>query len=612
MFALWLLKKQNPLSIFKSPILLSILLYLLALTISAIFGLNPSTSFWSVVTRTTGIWYFIHLAILVYLMCLLLSDKVRTQRLILVVIFSTALYSVLAFTSPEGINILFTNYRADAFTFGNSSFAGMYIFGAFLLSLYYLFQSEKKKWWMYAIPLLLIINPNILSGAIWSGDFSHGIIGEARASSLVIILSIVCLFCVWLISRIKNIKARTITIYSVFGVSILGLIFCASSLLSTGGYLRNIYLKEATGARPLVWEMSKNIIAQKPFIGWGSDNFEKVFEVNYDNRILQDEYGNEAWFDRAHNVFIDQLVDNGFVGLILYILVYIVIALCLIRITQKSIHRSDRILAYILLIYFPLHLIELQTGFDTSISYLMVAIMIALAVTLYDRTQAQISKVENEWYFYGWLKYSFAIVIGIFSLWSFVWGWIPFVRAEIANGYIRTVGSASKRIPTYPILFGSPVDQHSFIWRTSTDFQRGIAENPAILDNPSKVSDLRKEMAVFEDAYREYIKKNPSNIRARLNLADILIYERLFEVDKLAEAQSVLDGVIEVVPQMPQPYWMKAVAYIYMKDFTHAREFAQKGLLLNPKIQQSKDVVKYVEESIKNFPNINLFFFRQI
>ncbi|MDQ5893110.1 MAG: hypothetical protein QG640_121, partial [Patescibacteria group bacterium] len=64
--------------------------------------------------------------------------------------------------------------------------------------------------------------------------------------------------------------------------------------------------------------------------------------------------------------------------------------------------------------------------------------------------------------------------------------------------------------------------------------------------------------------------------------------------------------------QAPQPYWMKAVAYIYMKKFDLAREYAQKGLELNPLVKQSQNVVSYVEKSIKSFPEIDLYFFKQI
>jgi tetratricopeptide (TPR) repeat protein len=182
----------------------------------------------------------------------------------------------------------------------------------------------------------------------------------------------------------------------------------------------------------------------------------------------------------------------------------------------------------------------------------------------------------------------------------------------MANGAIRTVGSADGRILLYPALFGSPIDQQAFLWRTATDFERGIAKDPKVLEDPQKVEGLKKEIVIFENGYREYIKNNPTNFRAHLNLADVLIYQMLFQVNKLEEAQTVLDEAIILVPQSPQSYWMKAVAYIYMKKFALAREYAKKGLELNPQIKPSQAVVKYVEDSIRTFTEIDLLFFRQI
>lgn len=612
LLSIQLFKKDSNLSVPKSPIFLSLVIYFAFLVISALFGLDFSTSFWSVATRTTGILYLINLGFIIYIASCIFSDRFRQNRMILVTILSTALFSFLSFLSPEGINLLFKGFKADAFTFGNSTFAGMYIFGAFLLSIYYLLQSEKKKWWMYILPLAIVINPNIINSSIWSGDISTGFAGEARASAYITALSLVFIFVIWCISKIKDIKKRSITTYSVFGLSILLMVVSVFSLLSHDGYLRKLYLSQATGARPLVWEMSEKVISQRPVLGWGTDNFERVFEVNYDNRLLQDDYGSEAWFDRAHNVLIDQLVDNGFVGLIFYILVYIAVILCLLYTTLKSGDKKDRIFASILIVYFSLHFVELQTAFDTTISYFMVALMIAFASVLYGRTRTQILKKEDEWEIGGVYKYFVASISLIFFVWSFVWGLIPFIRTQIANGTIRTVGTSEGRLLEYPILFKSPIDEHSFLWRTTTDFQKAISQNPKILEDAQKVASLKKEIIVFENAYKDYVQKNPKHFRARLNLADVLIYERLFGIDKLKEAQEVLDEAIKMAPQVPQSYWMKAVAYIYMKKFDLAREYAQKGLVLNPKISQSQDVVKYVEKSIKDFPNIDLYFFKQI
>jgi len=609
-FALWLFKKGTTVSLVRSPLFIALALYLGSLTVSGLAGLNFSTTFWSVATRMTGVWYFLSLGFFMLVLWALVVDEKKHHALTLGIIFSTALYSVFDLLGNDGFGWFFKNVISEAFTFGNTTFAAMYIFGAFLLSLYYLLQSESKKWWTYALPVVLIINPNIINPHVWSGDFSS-LIGAAQATSIVIPLSLLALGLIWIVSKIKDTRRRTMTSYTLFGIGLAAAALTSFSLLSPGGYLREEYLSRSTPARPLVWEMSENAIAERPALGWGADNFERVFEQNYDNRLLEEEYGNEAWFDRAHNVFIDQLVDNGSIGLGLYFFVYVVVILALIYTALNAAVKRDRIFATVLIVYFTLHIAELQTAFDTSISYPMLAFMFVSAGVLYHRTRAQ-AKSGLAFALPRAARYGVGAILFIFFSWSLIAGALPLTGAQIANGEIRTVGSAEKRIPLYPPLFGSPVDVQAFLWRTATDFQRGIAQNPKVLEDPEKVDGLKKEIVIFENGYREYLKHNPSNFRAHLNLADVLIYQRLFEVDKLTEAQAVLDMAIALVPQSPQPYWMKAVAYVYMRKFDLAREAAQKGLALNPKIKQSQEVMKYVEDSIKTFPEIDLFFFRQI
>ncbi len=610
LFAIWLFKKGNSISIPKSPILLVSVIYFLSILISGIFGFSFENTFWSAVARTTGIWYLINLGIFTFFLTAVASDHKNRHKLILTIVLSTALYSLLAFLSNEGLGVLFTNYAAESFTFGNSTFAAMYIFGAFILSLYYLFQAQVKKWWMYILPVLLVINSDIISSKVWFGNFTD-IAGEARATSYVIVLSIICLFFIWLISKIKDIKKRSKIVYSIFGLGVVALAWFAISLFSNDGIVRDFYLSRSTKARPLLWQVSESIIKDKPVLGWGADNFERLFEINYDNRFLEDAYGREPWFDRAHNIFIDQAVDNGILGLLIYVSAYLVIILCLIYSSLHSSEKRDRILSAFLIVYFSLHLLELQTAFETSISYQILIFMVASAAVLFHRNYAEIKLKNPEYPINKLIKYFIAIVFIVFSVWSLVWSWYPFVRAQVANGTIRTIGDGDKRLPHYEKLFGSPIDKHAFLWRTSTDIQRGIGNDPKVLENPAVVEKIKKEIALVEKEYVQYINAHPRHFRAHLNLADVLIYQRLLGVDKLNDAQMVLDRAIKLSPNSPQPYWMKAVAYVYMGQFDQAREFAKKALELNPKILESQQVVNYVEQSIKNFPDIDLYFFRQ-
>ncbi|MCE9628403.1 MAG: O-antigen ligase family protein [Candidatus Vogelbacteria bacterium] len=558
----------------------------------------------------TGLWYFISLGIVLVLMSLVIvNDRSKHDRLILIICLSTSFYSILSVLGPEGLGLLFKSNPNDGFTFGNSSFAAMYLFATFMLSVYFVAKEKVKKWWLYLLPVSLLVNPYIISSKIWRGDFSDGIIGEARATTYVVILSLVSLIFVWLLAKIKDHKLRSILSYTLAGGVFIGIVFLIFSLLSSGGLVRNFYLSQSSAARPLVWSVSEQAISQRPYLGFGQDNFERVFEVNYDNRLLQNEYGGEAWFDRAHNIFIDQLVDNGLVGLSLYLLVYIVSLLSLIYVALNASEQEDKLLAVILAVYFPLHLLELQTAFDTSISYPILGFMFVSAAVLFHRNWSYQNK-EIQFGLVG--QYLSAGVVTILTIFSLIYGLYPFLNSQVANGQLRMVGDTDKRIPLYPALFGSKIDKQAILWRTMTDFQRGVAENPKVLENPKKVESIRQELLIIKDEYREYLKNNPDNFRAHLGLADVLIYSMLFGDNNLVEAQQVLDKAIELVPQSPQPYWMKAVAYVYMRKFDLAREFSSRGLALNPKIKQSQEVVAYVEKSIKTFPDLDLFFFRQI
>lgn len=593
-----------------SPAWAALTLYLGALVLSGLAGLSFSTTFWSLATRTSGVWYFVSLGLVMLLLQGVVRERAVRDRLILVTVLSAAFYSVLYFLGPDGLDLMFRDVTTDALTFGNSSFAAMYLFGALMLSIYYVVRAEVRTWWMYLVPVVLMLQPAFTSVGVWRGDFSHGLIGEAQASSYTAWLSLVVLAAVYGIARIKQPLQRARVAYGALGLGVVVALFSWYSLFSPHGYLRAAYLSQSSAARPLVWQLSERAIAERPMLGWGADNFERVYERFYDNRLLQKEYGAEGWFDRAHNVIIDQLLDNGVVGLVAYGLVYVVLLLMLTYVALNARERSDRVLGAVLGVYVALHVAELQTAFDTSISYPMLGLVLVLATALFEPLSEGWGSVSVR--IPRALVTALAVVLGAAAVWSLWCGVVPLAQAEYANGAIRRVTSPERRFAYYPMLLGSPVDSQAFLWRAVTDYQRGIALNPRVLEDAALRAGLAKESVIFEQGYRAYVQQHPGNLRAKLNLADILIYQRLFGVDKLEEAQRVLDTAITMAPHNPQPYWMKAVGYIYMRKFDLAREYAKRGLAINSKIPESQQVVQYVEESIRTFPDIGLYFFRQI
>src|SRR3989344_334410 len=106
-FTIRLFTKQASVSFVKSPLFIALTLYLASLTLSGLVGLNLSTTFWSVATRMTGIWYFLSLGFFMLMLWAVIADEKKHHTLILGVILSTALYSVLDLFGNDGFGWLF-------------------------------------------------------------------------------------------------------------------------------------------------------------------------------------------------------------------------------------------------------------------------------------------------------------------------------------------------------------------------------------------------------------------------------------------------------------------------------------------------------------------------
>lgn len=614
-----LLAGKKRLSVAKSPITFTLGLFLLALIVSGMYGIDPSASYWSKATRTTGIFYFIHLGVFYLFVFSLFKNKEKWLTLVKTFLVSSALFSVGALLSRDGFNVMFKAQEWQGFTFGNSTFAAMYLYAAFMLSIYYVLSLPEKarSWWKYMIPLVFVlnpyfINPDFLLGKINPFQYPLDVIGGARATAYTTLFSVVGLCGVWLVSKIKEVRVRRGFLWASVVLGLIVSSVAVSSFFSANGYLHKMYLSGSSTARPIVWELSRKAIHEKPMLGWGSDNFNRVFEKYYDNTLLEQKNGGEGWFDRAHNIFIDQSVDTGYVGLSIYILVYLVIIGCMVFVLRKSKNKDNHYLAVIVLVYFVGHMMELQTAFDTTISYLPLVIMAASGALLFHRAYNEVyPDRKNEWHVSSAFNYVYGTVFVVGSFYLLFSGALPLRKVESTNGIIRSIGTSEKRIALYPVIFNSKMDPGAFLLRAAYDLRRGISQDVSIIEDEKRREGFVKELDVYTQSYVTYLKNNPEDYRAHLNFANVLIYQRLFDVDRLDQAHEVLNDAIKLVPQTPQAYWMQSVTYLYQRKFDLAREWAKKAYDLNPGIEESTRLMEYIERSIKTFPVIDLYVFKQ-
>ncbi len=617
-FGLAMLSGKARISVAKSPITIALVLLLVLTVVSGFMGVDMHTSFWSRMTRMSGIFYLIHLGLFYMFLMSVFSDLEKRRRFIKVFLVSSAIFSIGALLGRDGFSIIFSKTEWEGFTFGNSSFAAMYVYAAFALSFYYVYaEISNRRWWHWLLPIVFIINPFFINKNVWLGDVNVlkeplTVIGGAQASAMTALITVLGLAVILGISRIKSSQIRK---GLAVGLTVSGVVILAIAIRSftvPGGFLNEAYLSQETPARPIVWELSRKAALDRPVWGWGTDNFDRGFEKYYDNRLLEKKNGAEPWFDRAHNIIIDQRVETGIVGVSVYVLVYIVIIVGMLYVVLVSGDKKRQALAAVLAVYFTGHFLELQTAFDTTISYIAVVVMAALAASVLHDTYKERTSKSGAVVFGALASRVTGIVLVAGCAYLFVIGTSPIIRAQKANGFVHTVGSSVRRLERYPDLFSSPVDPATILWKSISDFQRGISAKPEILNDPQKVADFAKETEFFAAEAEKYLLGRPDDYRMHLTLANLYIYQRLFEVNNLDKAHETLDKAALLVPQAPQTYWMKAVAYLYQAKFLDARKAARQAYDLNPGVEQSRVMIDYIERSMDEFPNITLYNFWQV
>ncbi|MEI6191336.1 MAG: O-antigen ligase family protein [bacterium] len=116
-------------------------------------------------------------------------------------------------------------------------------------------------------------------------------------------------------------------------------------------------------ARQLIWPMALKGFQEKPILGWGQEGFNYVFNKYYDPAM----YGQESWFDRAHNAPLDFLVAGGILGLLSYLALF-GSALYLLWLRRNNLSITERALLTGL---FAGYLFQAIFIFDNLISYVL-------------------------------------------------------------------------------------------------------------------------------------------------------------------------------------------------------------------------------------------------
>jgi O-antigen ligase len=309
-----------------SPLTIGASIFVIILSLSTFFAIDPLKAFWSNYERMEGLVLFLHLFAFLIVAGSVIKKKdgwwtwfFNISLVMSIIIGVDAFLSFYSDPNHHGYRI-FGNL-------GNSSYLGAYSLIHIFISIFFIIkkighrsvkalanQGSFVSIGFYS--LVGLFNLIVLFNTGTRGSFVGLVAGIAVSSVLIAIFE-------------KQNKAMRKTAVAFISISIafvalLG-IFKDSSFIKGNDMLGRFaelvtfdvkgVLENQGSARKMLWGMAWEGVQDRPVLGWGLDNFHYVFAEKYDPAM----YAQEQWFDRSHNVFMDWLVSAGFLGLLSYL-----------------------------------------------------------------------------------------------------------------------------------------------------------------------------------------------------------------------------------------------------------------------------------------------------
>lgn len=178
------------------------------------------------------------------------------------------------------------------------------------------------------------------------------------------------------------------------------LVFLAAVIVFAGGFysIRNTaFIQESPNlsrfasmsvssldTRFKIWDMAVEGIKERPLAGWGHEGFNYVFNTHYDPSL----FGQESWFDRAHNVYLDWLIVGGVPALLLFLFLGGAAVVAVYR--ARELKAWERVLVLSALAAYG---IQGLAVFDNLFTYVPVVMLLAYAHTLRSRPIPALEKL---------------------------------------------------------------------------------------------------------------------------------------------------------------------------------------------------------------------------
>ncbi len=336
-----------------------------------------------------------------------------------------------------------------------------------------------------------------------------------------------------------------------------------------------------TESRLAAWRASWKGMLDKPILGWGVENYKIAFNKYFPAEIFRDQ-GSQLWFDRAHNIIFDVGITAGFIGLAIYILIY----LASFGQARKEYQESkDFSQSYLLFIFLLGYLFQNLFVFDTLNSELLLFLILGFIVYLDLRKNIIEPKKESQ------PDYNLAVFFILFLIFSAVaynlniktWqGNRLIAKHLLKKAQLKTVEYNQEAVDYIKKSINKSKIGRFEARQQLANFTNDLAKKSAA--NTLEISELSKYVI---QELKNSIKEEPLNIRHQLFLTTVYNATYKFDQTRLNDAINLLTEIIPLSPARPQIYFERGQSYINLGQYDKGITDFKKGVELSPWADES-------------------------
>lgn len=556
------------------------------LTVTALFAFNPHLAIWSSLIRGTGLLTMWHgFAFVLVLMSLIQRyGKSFAYTLMKWSVAAGAVVGGSIWLGDEGFKapIAVLQRGSGGGVIGNSSLAAAYLLFVVAFAIILLVSKEvRTKWWIFVSAFVILFSPifiNIIG--LFNGT---GIWGSARAATASIGIGIVITVLVLMVFSHTPIKRTLGWIGIVAGV----VVFCVvwGKLMTPGTIVHDKFLAATSEARFIFWGISQKAIDERPFIGYGPENFPIAVQRHFDPELLSKESGFEAWADRAHNIYYDTGVSGGYPAVALYALLLGSVIFAAYQGYKRKVYSNKEAAIFIGLIV--AYVIQNLTVFDGFMSLFVLYIVLAM---LYGRFEdVGVSSKTGGQQKRPLLATILILLVG--------WGVYSFSILPIQKAYRfgSVIGDAiNKRPDRYmSLLKGTAVGNDWDVSGFAHDEYKLYATDPMKIKNNAKVLPYaQKDIQAFIAYAEKVAEKNKTDYRLYLSIVhlystSIFLNDTPYNPITAEKIESYIAYGRTLTPSDPQLYWAEAQIAAWKGDLKGVVTAYQAGIGLDPKLKPS-------------------------